>query len=149
MKTQREPDPETGEPFAYNTVEVINASPISAHTKGDYMGADAVGVIVVGTSNFGATLDEPFGKLRELYEVVSIPVHEAPAVPVRVINSTSAAAGPTPEEVFREKAPGVAPEEGQTRGRTPMSPLDDPPRPEQHGPLGQAPSQAAPKKAKP
>jgi hypothetical protein len=140
LKTPREPDPETGEEFAYNTVEVINASPISAHTKGDYMGPDAVGVIVVGTSNFGATLDEPFGKLREMYDVVSIPVHEAPANPVRVVNATSAAAGPTPEEVFQKEAPGKAPEEGQTRGRTPLSPLDAPERPEKHGPLGPAPS---------
>lgn len=141
MKVQREPDPETGEEFAYNTVEVINASPISAHTKGNYTGPDAVGVIVVGTSNFGATLDEPFGLLRELYEVVSIPVHEAPANPVRVVNATSAAAGPTPEEVFQKEAPGKAPEEGQTRARTPLSPLSVPERPEDHGPLGPAPSQ--------
>ena len=39
---------------------------------------------------------------------------------VRIINAHSNQAGPTPEEVFRVEAPGVAPEPGQTRARTPL-----------------------------
>jgi hypothetical protein len=53
-----------------------------------------------------------------------------------VIHSTSQSAGPTPEEVFAEKAPGTPPEEGQKRGRTPFkSPLDDPRKPAKASPL--------------
>lgn len=141
LKEQREPDPETGEEFAYNKVKVINESPVSHTNKGDWQGVDARGVIIVPIANFGGTLDEPFGKLRELYDVESIPEHTAPVEqPVRVINQGTASAGPTPEEVFAEKAPGKAPEEGQTRART--SPLGDPGGPAgKDGPLGKAPSE--------
>jgi hypothetical protein len=140
LKEQREPDPETEEEFAYNRVRVVNESPV-AHDRGDWQGADARGVIIVPLSNFGGTLDEPFGKLRELYDVESIPEHTAPVEqPVRVINQGTASAGPTPEEVFAAEAPGTPPEDGQTRGRT--SPLGEPGGPaDAAGPLGKAPSE--------
>lgn len=135
LKEQRPNDPETDEPFPYNKVRVIGPSPVSHADKGDWTGTNANGVLVVPVSNFGATLDEPYGKLRQLYDVDEIPVRETDAQPkVRIINSSSESAGPTPEEVFAVKAPGKPPEEGQTRART--SPLLDP-GPEGHdGPLG-------------
>lgn len=136
LKVQRDPDPETGEEFPYNTVRVVGESPVSHADKGKWTGADAAGVIIVPLSNFGSTLDEPFGKLRSLYDVAMIPekVTEV-AAPVRVINATTAEAGPTPEEIFSEQAPGVAPEEGQIRGRTnPLGEAGGPP--EADGPLG-------------
>jgi hypothetical protein len=141
LKEQRPADDETGEDFAYNRVRVVGESPVSHAQKGDWTGSDARGVIIIPLSNFGGTLDEPFGKLRELYEVESIPTHEAPVnVPVKVINRTSAASGPTPEEVFKEKAPGVPSEDGR-RGRTNLNPLGEPGGPAKFdGPLGKTPS---------
>lgn len=136
LKEQRAPDPETNEEFPYNRVRVVGESPVQHTTRGDWTGADARGVIIVPLNNFGSTLDEPFGKLRDLYTVESIPERYVEiANPVRVVNATSAAAGPTPEEVFATEAPGTAPEEGQVRART--RPLGDDGGPaEADGPLG-------------
>lgn len=140
LKEQRPNDPETDEPFPYNRVRVVGESPVSHADKGDWKGGDARGVIIVPLTNFGSTLDEPFGKLREMYKVESVPEVEIEVAPkIRVVNATSAQAGPTPEEVFASKAPGKPPEEGQRRGRT--SPLGAPGGPEDaDGPLGKAPS---------
>lgn len=127
-------------PFPYDRVRVVGQSPISHANQGeDWNATDAQGVVVTPITSFGATLDEPYGKLRKMYDVESVPLHEAPAaLPVRVINSTSGSAGPTPEEQFAEEAPGVVPEPGQRRGRTlPESPLDGPSaEPEPTSPLG-------------
>lgn len=139
LNEQRDADPETNEPFAYNRVRVVGQSPVSHADRGDWNGADAAGVIIVPLSNLGGTLDEPFGKLREMYSVESVPEIVIEQPNVRVINAQTAQAGPTPEEIFAEQAPGVAPEEGQTRART--SPLGEPGGPaEVEGPLGAAPS---------
>ncbi len=136
LKAQRDPDDETGEEFAYNKVRVIGESPVQHTSKGEYEGSDAKGVIVVPMSNFGGTLDEPFGKLRQLYDVEEIPdTSIQPPSPIRVIDSSTAQAGPTPEEVFRDEAPGVVPEPGQRRARTPVSPLSDPGPESAKGPL--------------
>ncbi len=136
LKAQRPPDDETDEAFAYNQVRVIGESPVQHTSKGEYVGPDARGVIVVPMSNFGGTLDEPFGKLRQLYDVSEMPdTTIQPPSPIRVIDSSTAQAGPTPEEVFRDEAPGSAPEPGQKRGRTPISPLSDPGPESAKGPL--------------
>ena|SRR5688572_7917287 len=136
LKVQRPPDEETGEEFAYNTVRVIGESPVQHTSRGEYEGPDAKGVIIVPTANFGGTLDEAFGKLRQIYDVSEMPTTEIQAPsPIRVIDSSTAQAGPTPEEVFRDKAPGKPPEPGQTRARTPMSPLSDPGPESAKGPL--------------
>jgi hypothetical protein len=115
--------------FPYNLVRVIGPSPISRHTKGDWIGADAAGVLLTGLTNFGATLDEPFGWLRTLYDVEEIP-EEPQAVIVHkdqaAILAAAHAVPETPEDIFKAKAPGVPPKEGETRGRTPMSPLGEP-----------------------
>lgn len=136
LKTQRDPDPETDEPFAYNRVKVIGRSPISHAHKGKWSGAEAEGVILSPLSNFGGTLDEPFGKCVQLYDVESIPERSINvAQPIRVIDAQSGEAGPTPEEIFAREAPGVAPDPGQVRGRT--SPLGEPGGPvTADGPLG-------------
>lgn len=137
LKNPRDPDPETGEEFPYNEVRVVGPSPVSYAAHGEWEGVNAAGVIVTPLANFGSTLDEPYGKLVALYDVTEIPVIEVDVVPqIRVINSTSQSAGPTPEERFATEAPGVAPEPGQIRGRTPRSPLDDPRPKPSDGPLG-------------
>lgn len=136
LKDPRPEDPETGEPFAYNRVRVVGQSPVSHSHKGKWEGHDATGVILVPLSNFGGTLDEPFGKCTQLYTVESIPekVINAPQ-PIRVIDAQSGEAGPTPEEIFSKDAPGVKPEATQTRART--SPLGAPGGPANfNGPLG-------------
>lgn len=136
LKQQRDPDEETGEEFPYNKVRVIGVSPVSHQHKGDWTGQDAEGVIVTPLTNFGATLDEPFGKLRTLYEISEVPdVEVVTEVRVKVIDSSTAAAGETPEEVFAREAPGTAPEEGQIRARTPRSPLGEMTNPGSKGPL--------------
>jgi hypothetical protein len=136
LKKQQDPDPETDEAFAYNKVRVIGESPIQHTSRGEYQGEDARGVIIVPIANFGGTLDEPFGKLRQLYDVTEVPeTMIQPPAPIRVIDSASAQAGLTPEEVFREKAPGTPPEAGQIRGRTLKSPLSDPGPESARGPL--------------
>lgn len=129
LKQQRDPDPETGEEFPYNRVRVVGPSPINhGVASAEWTGAAGAGVIITPLSNFGSTLDEPYGKLTALYEVAEVPVRETDATPkIRVVNSTSQSAGPTPEEVFAVKAPGKPPEPGQKRART--SPLGDDPRP--------------------
>lgn len=110
--------------FPYNRVEVVGQSPINhGVTASEWSGAaaDGQGVIIKPLTSFGSTLDEPYGKLKELYDVESIPQHEAPAAqPVKVVNATSGSAGPTPEEVFATEAPGKKPEPGQRRGRSPL-----------------------------
>ena len=129
---------------------VIGPSPISNHNDSGYTGADAAGVIIRGTSNFGATLDYPFGHLREIYDVLEIPsvpvaqmVHEVQAAKLAEM-ATSFISGPTPEQVFADKAPGKPPEEGQTRGRTPIGPLGEPPKKtKDDGPLGPRRKKAA------
>lgn len=136
LKVPHPPDDETGEDFAYNSVKVIGPSPVSHAHKGDWTGQDAEGVILVPLSNFGGTLDEPFGKVRTLYDVTEVPIVEMVTEQrVRVVDGTTAAAGPTPEEVFAVEAPGIAPEPGQVRGRTLVSPLDDPGPKEGRSPL--------------
>jgi hypothetical protein len=140
LKSPKDPDPETEEAFPYNEVEVVGPSPIDhgGARGGDWEGASASGVIIKPLSNFGSTLDEPLGKLQALYEVTSVPETFVEAPKIRVIDSSSQSAGPTPEEVFAVEAPGEAPEEGQTRARTKPnveSPLEDPRKPVSASPL--------------
>lgn len=121
----KEPRSTDEKPFAYDQVKVLGQSPINYAKTSEWEGVSAQGVIIAPLTEFDRTLEEPYGKLQMLYEVESIPTHEAPAaVPVKVVNSTSGSAGPTPEEQLAEKAPGTPPEPGQRRGRTKRSPLD-------------------------
>jgi hypothetical protein len=112
--------------FPYDKVTVVGQSPIDhgGAVGGNWTGPDGQGVIIQPITSFGSTLDEPFGKLRSIYDVESIPEQIIEAPQVRVVNSTSGSAGPTPEEVFAEASAGQP--KSPTRVRTPIgSPLDE------------------------
>lgn len=152
LKEQREPerkiDPQTGEPafvkkrnrdtgelentktpamqpFPWNKVQVLGKSPV-VHDYSDWTGADAEGVILQPLTEFAGNIDEPIGKVRMLYNVVSVPEEKVYQPEVRVVQAATAQAGPTPEEVFATEAPGEAPKEGQTRARTPFADVKPP-----------------------
>lgn len=103
---RREPveDPD----YAYNFLEVVGASPMTYANTADWTGAEARGVIVQATFDpeteaptpFAPTLDEPVGKLNELYEIVSVP--ELVVATEQVIKRAPTL--PTPEEAFKEQA---------------------------------------------
>ena len=70
----REPKSTDDTPFAYDKIEVIGTSPLShSSLTSSWAGAEAQGVLIKPLTEFGSTLDEPFGRLRELYEVELIP----------------------------------------------------------------------------
>lgn len=141
LKSQKDPDPETGQEFAYNTVEVIGQSPIDHGTTrptGQWQGANGAGVIIKPLSSFDANLDEPYGKLMQLYKVVSIPEPAEIVREVRIKVNTPEDLGPTPEEVFA-KLPHDP--DAPRRPETKASPLPEPtPVPGENGasPLGDA-----------
>lgn len=132
----KEPKSTEDKPFAYDRVRVVGPSPVDAGVRpSSWTGGDAQGVIIEPLSEFGAFLDEPFGKLILLYKVIEEPKVEIDGPQkIRVIDSSTAAAGKTPEEVFATDAPGEPSKAGE-RVRTPISPLEDP-RSQDEGPLG-------------
>lgn len=104
---RREPveDPD----YAYNFLEVVGESPMTYANTAEWTGAEARGVIVQatfdpdnedGASPFAPTLDEPVGKLNELYEIVSVPELIVPTEQT----IKRAPVLPTPEEAFKEQA---------------------------------------------
>lgn len=99
LKEQRDPD-EHGNAFPYNLVKVIGASPVVHSGQAqEWVGAQGQGVMIQPCGDgFGATLDEPFGKLQQIYDVESVPVHEIEVQ--KIIVKTPAQMGPSPEEVF-------------------------------------------------
>lgn len=122
-------------PFAYDEVEVIGQSPIQ-HGEDRTGGAHWVGSLANGViirphgETFGATLDEPYGKLQRLYKVKALPTEPEPqTAKITTFDEANAhqAGAPSPEEVFgqAEAAEGLEPSDG--RGRTAFndSPLDD------------------------
>ncbi len=141
LKDPHPNDPETDEVFAYNEVSVIGASVISRPGTEEWSGTANQGVMLMPTANFGGVIDEPLGKIQALYSVKSVPELTVPTGPtvIPTYDSRSSAAGPTPEEVFADQAPGEAAEKGQNRARTPMSPLVDPRPKASDGPLGPVP----------
>lgn len=126
--TLKEPRSTEEQPFAYDRVKVIGPSPINhSSVQSEWTGAEGQGVIITPLTDFGATLDRPYGELRDLYDVESIPDTTRAAAPtIRVYDATSGEAGPTPEEVFKDAArndPAPVREDGQVRARTPLNPL--------------------------
>ena len=114
--------------FPYNRVKVINQSPINhgGIASAEWIGANGQGVIITPLSAHGSTIDEPYGRLQELYDVESIPEQEFDAQPkIRVIESNSGSAGPTPEEQFAAAAEAAGQKKSETRVKTPLSPLDE------------------------
>lgn len=135
LKEQRSTDDKQ---FAYDRVRVVGQSPVS-HTSesAKYSGEDAKGVIITPLTEFAGNLDEPFGKVRKLYDVESEPVYEEEVkTTVRRVDATTRAAGPTPEDIFAEQAAGD-PNKPRRPG-SPTSPLVDPSPPSDAGPLGEA-----------
>ena len=120
------------QPFPYNRVRVLGPSPIvysrqrgsEAPDREPYVGPDAQGVIIQPESAFAMTLDEPYGKLRRLYDITELPeiVVEQPRVVVH--RGPSALPGPTPEEVFSGSSP--EPVDAPRTAKAPSSPLEDP-----------------------
>lgn len=136
----KEPKSTDKETFPYDRVRVVGVSPVNAGVRpSHYTGTDAQGVIITPLTSFGANLDEPFGKLAALYKIVEEPKVEIDAPKIRIVDSRSRDAGPTPEERFATEAPGEASKDGE-RVRTPISPLSDPRAGEADGPLGRAPT---------
>jgi len=101
--TLKEPRSPAKEPFAYDRIEVIGASPLShADIRSEWTGTNAQGVIVKPLTDFGSTLDEPMGRLVELYAVESIPENRPPEPEVKV--QSEEYTYKSPEDVFAEAA---------------------------------------------
>lgn len=101
--TKREQFEEDHPSAPYNRVKVVGQSPINHGTiQTEWVGPQGQGVIVQPLDGFGATLDEPYGKLIELYEVESVPENVVPAEPI--IKHVPQDGAPSPEEVFAEEA---------------------------------------------
>lgn len=116
----REPRSTETETFAWDRVKVVGTSPVNhANSSSEWVGATGQGVIIEPLTEFGAHLDEPFGKLQMLYDVESIPEPvEVPLQPmVRHVRQDQL--GPSPEDVFRKEAPGRASTKAKAK-----SPLD-------------------------
>ena len=92
---------------AYNFIEVVGLSPSTYANLETWTGAEARGVIVQATFDpdtddptpFSPTLDEPVGKLNELYEIVKEPPVVEPDLTPQVRRAPNL---PTPNEVFAE-----------------------------------------------
>ena len=113
---KREPFEEDHASAPYNRVKVIGQSPINHGTiQTEWVGAQAQGVIIQPIDGFGSTLDEPYGKLVDLYEIESVPENVLPAE--QVIQYIPQDGSPSPEDIFREasrevevKEPAKAPD---------------------------------------
>lgn len=137
LKNQKDPDPETGEEFPYNRVKVVGPSPVGGGPGTKWEGADAHGVIITPLSAFGSVLDEPFGKLRSLYEVTELPPPDEIVREVRIPVLQPEDLGPTPEQFFAEHAPGDP--DAPRRPSHAISPLEEPepaPGESDYSPLG-------------
>lgn len=149
LKKQVDPDKETGEIYAYNLIRFIQVSPVSVADAEGWTGADAEFCVCVPIANFGGNINRPFGQLRELYEIDTLPPSpgEEAEAPLKTIDEQKAERAAkmlakvererTPEEVFALEAPGVAPKPGQKRGRTPQT-LPDVKAPSRRDPLAKA-----------
>jgi hypothetical protein len=136
-------EPREDDEFPYNRVEVVGPSPVHHSTRSaEWVGSNGEGVIIKPAGGaFGSALDEPFGKLQQLYDVESLPEQnpQAEAPQVRVI--TPETAGPSPEDQFADLAaeqgedtrrakppePVVSPLDGEVQPQPSSSPLDQPP----------------------
>jgi hypothetical protein len=97
----KEPRSTEDEVFPYDVVEVVGQSPINHGQDPDWGSGQSVIIRPYGDV-FAATLDEPYNKLRELYEIVHVPDPEEVEAPI-VKHLTQRQLGPSPEDVFREQ----------------------------------------------
>lgn len=94
--------------FAYNRVRVIGPSTVTwTQIEGDWTATGGnAGVNIEPLTEFAGVIDEPYGKLRALYDVESEPeIITEVTTTIRKYDALSA--GPTPEEVFAKEAPGT------------------------------------------
>jgi hypothetical protein len=125
------------ETFAYDEIKVVGVSPVSHAHKGEWEGADAVGVIIEPLTDFAGNLDEPFGKLRAMYQVTEEVPHEAPTATRVFTEEVAVPSRKSPEEQFLEEIPPGT-RKSPTRARTPHgddSPLGDVTPPDKKSPL--------------
>lgn len=107
--------------FAYNRVRVIGPSTVTwATIDGDWTATGGnQGINIEPLTEFAGVLDEPYGKLRSLYDVEYEP--EVVTEIVQTIRKYDAnSIGPTPEEVFAAEAPGDPATKKAPRERTPL-----------------------------
>ncbi len=139
--TLKEPRGTEDEPFPYDRVKVIGQSPINHGTASEeWAGANGQGVIIEPLTSFGSTLDEPFGKIQELYTIESVPP-PVEVVPPKVLTPESL--GASPEEVFAAEADkqGQDARRAAPKKRKLPSPLGESKKPS--GPLDKPPVRGA------
>ena len=119
----KEPRSTESDPFPYDQVEVIGISPVT-HAGGasDWDGVNAQGVIVRPLTEFGATIDEPYGKLRALYSIIEEPGEDEDGKVVAAVSVVNALRGDSPEDVFAAIAAETPPVPAP---KTKPSPLAD------------------------
>jgi hypothetical protein len=121
-----------GEAFPYDRVRVIGQSPVNHATiASEWTGSNGQGVIVEPLTEFGANLDEPFGRLQELYTVESLP---EPAIfrgaQVEILEPGDV--GPSPEQVFADETEKEGKDSRRVKPRRflPSPLVETPPDPE-------------------
>lgn len=104
---RKEPQGTDEAPNAYDRVKVVGPSPFTHNGLSEWEGISRQGIIIQPAGmEYGANVDQPFGRLQELYDVAELPepvevdIHPK----VRIINTGTASAGPSPEEVFSKAA---------------------------------------------
>lgn len=133
LKDQQPDNSETGEPHPYNRIKFITDSPAQPLDTDGWKGADATYGVYTPLSNFGGNLHQPYGRIRQLYEVEYIPPVASDGTPGAAESkprvkteeeqlaelreweeraAQRAKAQRTPEEVFAEEAPGKASGDG-------------------------------------
>lgn len=118
----KEPVAEDHDLAPYNRVKVVGQSPLNhGQSAGEWVGAQATGVVITPEAGFGQTLDEPLGKLNALYSVEFEP--ELPNLD-RTVQVRQIEPGPSPEDQFRaiEEANGTKVVKSERRKRTTLTP---------------------------
>lgn len=128
----KDPRSTTDKVFPYDEVEVLGESPVHHGVYAEqWSGTNGQGVVLRPLTDFGTTLDEPFGKLTRLYDVQSVPDAVERQVTVKVIQQADL--GPSPEEQFAAAAVEAGLPDGRDAAPEPdtSSPLGDDPEPEE------------------
>ena len=111
-------------PEAYHRIEVIGQSPLShSSAASEWTGTNADGVLIRPLTDFGSTLDEPYGRLRDLYEIESIP---DAVIAAQAATAPQAAyiAPQTVEEVFEDASGGPERAKPAKVKRSPLAATD-------------------------
>ena len=125
---------EEGEAFPYDRVRVVGQSPVNhADITSEWVGANGQGVVLEPLTAFGANLDEPYGRVLELYDVESLPDVTVMRAEDQVKIVEPGDLGPSPEEVFSNDAAAEGQDSRRAKPRRfiPSPLVDTPPDPEQ------------------